>query len=251
MTESVETLERIANPKKPPMRLSDMEEKRNQMNEEQDPAVIAALKAELKGMDEAYLSGRGNLDVWTPEIMAEIDEAFVDNFMEDKEPLDFLFFPNSPEYLNAYGVYLQAVDDILVKHQETLPKYCREYLTYYSIWEMRGYRFPVPIGTASAVECLHKIASERRKGFIEVSATYFIFCTVQDAAPQRTWHMCAAYRCESIRGMPRWSMASAYRFASISGTSKGSIAAAYRCESIRGMSQRHIDSAYLNLYIYT
>ena len=158
-----------------------MEEKRNLINEEHDPAAIAALKAELKEMDEAYLSGRGNLDVWTPEIMDEIDKAFVDNFMEDKEPLDFLFFPNSPEYLNAYDVYLQAVDDIFVKHQDTLPKYCREYLTYYSIWEMRGYRFPVPIGTASAVECLHKIASQRRKGFIEVSATYLIlYCT-------RTW----------------------------------------------------------------
>ena len=169
LTESVETLERIANPKKPPMKLSEIEEKRNEVNEVQGDEELAAVKAELKEMDNAYLSGRGNLDVWTPEIMEEIDQAFVNNFMESQEPLDFLFFPNSPEYLNAYGVYLQEVDDILVKHQEDLPKYCREYLAYYSIWEMRGYKFPVPIGTASVVECLHKIASERRKGFIEVS----------------------------------------------------------------------------------
>ena len=169
LTESVETLERIANPKKPPMKLSQIEEKRNEVNEVKDDAELATLKAELKEMDNAYLSGHGDLDVWTPEIMEELDEAFVNNFMEGQEPLDFLFFPNSPEYLNAYGVYLQEVDDIFVKYQEDLPPYCWEYLAYYSIWEMRGYKFPVPIGTVSVVECLHNIANERRKGFIEVS----------------------------------------------------------------------------------
>lgn len=173
LTESVETLERIANLKKLPMKLSELEEKRNMMNEIEDTSELAALKAELKEMDDTYLSGRGDLDVWTPEIMAEIDEAFVNNFMDSLEPLDFLFFPNSPEYLNTFGVYFQAVDDILVRHQDALLKYCREYLTYYTIWEMRCYKFPIPISTASVVECLHKIAMQRRKGFIEVSVVYF------------------------------------------------------------------------------
>jgi hypothetical protein len=73
-----------------------MEKKRNLMNEEHDPAAITALKAELKEMDEVYLSGRGNLDVWTLEIMNEIGKAFVDNFMEDKESHDFLVLPQQP-----------------------------------------------------------------------------------------------------------------------------------------------------------
>jgi hypothetical protein len=131
--------------------------------------VIAKLRKNTGEMDKAYLSGRGDLSKWTPEIMKKIDEIFVKNFVMNGEPVDFLFFPNNAEYLNAYNKYLLEVDEVFVEHQDKLPKYCREYLTYYSIWEMRDYKFPVPIGTASVVECLYKIANGRRKGFVEVS----------------------------------------------------------------------------------
>lgn len=172
LTESVETLERIANPKKPVLKLAEIVAKREAIGEAQEERAIMKLKKSLKEMDEAYLCGRGDLEMWTPEIMKKIDKCFVENFMSGGEPVDFLFFPNSVEYLNAYDTYHRDVDDVLVKHQSEVSRYTWEYFAYTTIWEMRGFKFPVPLGTASVFECLHKIVSGRRKGFKEVSVIY-------------------------------------------------------------------------------
>ena len=194
LTESVETLERIANPKKPVLKLAEIVEKREAIGEAHEERAIMKMKKSLKEMDEAYLCGRGDLEMWTPEIMKEIDKCFVENFMSGGEPVEYLFFPNSVEYLNAYDTYHRDVDDVLVKHQSKVSKYTREYFAYSTIWEMRGYKFPVPLGTASVVECLHKIVSGRRKGFKEVSEIYFTWIAVQfcvDGVPRIDAHLSA------------------------------------------------------------
>ena len=45
------------------------------------------------------------------------------------------------EYSNWIDYGLTRVTPVkLVKYQDSIPKYCREYLMYYTIWEMRGYK---------------------------------------------------------------------------------------------------------------
>jgi hypothetical protein len=168
LAESVETLERIVNENAPPLSFAEINQKCDEMKQTRDKKRVAEAKASLQDMEKQYVSGRGNLKLWTTEILAKIDAIFVASFMFDGEPVDYLFMPDCVDYLNAYEGYRREVDEILADHREELPRYCREYFKYSTIWEMRGLKFPVPLGTQTVVDCLHKIASDRRKGFIEV-----------------------------------------------------------------------------------
>lgn len=168
MTESVETLERIMNEKTPPMTLEEIVAKRDALEDLRNKARISELKTSLQEMDKEYLRGRGNLKLWSTEILAKIDMIFVKYFMDNGEPLRYLFYPGNTDYLNTYAMYRADVDEVLDEHSDELPAHCRAYFQYSTLWQMRGYKFPVPLGTKTVVECLHKIADQRRKGFLEV-----------------------------------------------------------------------------------
>ena len=163
--ESLEILERIANPQEPPLQMEDIEKKRDEVLQAGDN--LAPLKNGLDGMEKAF-KGRGDLTDWSYELLGLIDDCFVKHYMDDGEPVNSLFTPDCPDNFNRFAKYCCDVDEVL-RTSADAPTYCREYFTFYSIWQLRGYGFPVPLGTASVVDCLHKICSKLRNGFVEVS----------------------------------------------------------------------------------
>lgn len=139
--------------------------------DDKHPQVVEA-RQNLQGMEEAF-KYTGDLSMWSPDLLQEIDAAFVKHYL-DKEgnPLPFLFFPNSPENMNAFTDYSTEVILALRMHSQTAPPYAREYFQYYCIWQMRGWKFPVPLGTASVISALMKTLHQVKEGFSEVSAMY-------------------------------------------------------------------------------
>ena len=158
-------LERISNDSAPPMSLKAIKEKQLEFYVVEDDT---SLRSEMKGMEEAF-SGRGNLENWSADVLQKIDECFKKHYMISDNPSPSLFFPNSDENVGKFQEYCDDVDQILRMNPKEAPRYAREYFAYYSIWQMRGFRFPVPLGTATAVEVLHNMACRVRAGFIEVS----------------------------------------------------------------------------------
>lgn len=137
--------------------------------EKEDDAT--ELQESLKGMEKAF-EKTGDLSSWSPELMHDIDQAFVKSYMDENgEAAAHLFFPDSAKNINAFAAYCTNVDKALRKHAETAPPYAHEYFIYYSIWQMRGWRFPVPLGTASVVGVLNKMLKQVKNGFSEVSAS--------------------------------------------------------------------------------
>jgi hypothetical protein len=132
------------------------------------------LRDSLQGMETAFKES-GDLSSWSPELMHDIDEAFLKNYTtttsKGVEAIACLFYPNSSDNMNIFVTYCADVDQVLRKHAETAPPYAREYFTYYCIWQMRGWRFPVPLGTASVVGVLHRKLKQVTHGFQEVSTT--------------------------------------------------------------------------------
>jgi hypothetical protein len=127
------------------------------------------LRNSLKEMETAF-DGQGNLSSWTPEILRMIDKAFVDNYTTPEgEPVSFLFFPNNVSNLNKFSTYCGEVDRALRANLDLAPIYAREYFSYYSLWQMRGLPFPMPLGTASVVDALNKMSRKVKTGFSEVS----------------------------------------------------------------------------------
>lgn len=161
----------MANPAPPIMSVDQTTQLRNELGSE--PHLrLGEDEQPLLDMKNNFRSGHGDLETWKPEVLAAIDQCFVDNFMENDEPVPCLFsaLPASADDNYArFKSYCDAVDKVLVDNPKKAPKYAREYFAMYSIWNMHGWRFPVPIVTASVVECLHKIASKVRVGMIEVS----------------------------------------------------------------------------------
>lgn len=166
MIESVEMLEHICNDSVPPMSYKALDKKRLEFNRE--GADIKALGEQMTEMKTAF-EDRGDLEKWVPDLMEKIDDCFVKNYMVDGEPVPSLFFPNSWDNYNHFVTYCDDVDKVLRTHRGRGPKHGREYFAYYSIWQLHGYAFPVPLGTRSVVYALHQIASKIRKGMIEVS----------------------------------------------------------------------------------
>lgn len=168
LIESVETLERIANETPPPLGPQAILKKIEDLAGTNDETKIKEIKDSLSEMDKIYVSGQGDLQKWKYELLDAIDDLFVKHFMSSGEPVEFLFSTNCFEYLNKYKKYRTEVGDLLVDPKYKAPKFAREYFLYSTIWEMRGFKFPVPLGTKSVFECLNKLASARRRGIEEV-----------------------------------------------------------------------------------
>jgi len=164
----VEYLECIANPNAPPLSFQDIEKLKNSFGtQESDQEALQS--SIIKRMEDAFRP-RGNLSSWDPEVLDKIDQCFVKHYVgEDKEAIPCLFFPNSAENINAFMSYCRDVHQVLRMHSQSAPKYAREYFLYFTIWQVRGWRFPVPLGTASVVNVLNKMATKLRRGILEVS----------------------------------------------------------------------------------
>jgi hypothetical protein len=167
IVDSVEHLERIANPSKPPLDFSAIEAKKNRF--EAQSGDMDELRKSLEGMEDAFRKP-GDLSSWTPQLLEAIDDCFVKNYMDDDgEAVPSLFFPDSTDNMNRFMTYRTDVDLAIRTHSETAPQFAREYFAYYCIWQMRGWPFPVPLGTASVVGALNKMTKTIKKGFSEVS----------------------------------------------------------------------------------
>ena len=166
MMESIEILERLANPQKPPLSLGELQKIQRAFV---DPSSDKEeLRRKLEGMAEAF-QGRGDVSEWQYEILDAIDECFVDQYMKNDEILRSLFVPNDAANLNQFGAYCDAVDQQLRIKEKGRPRYAREYFAYFSIWQVQGYAFPVPLGTQSVVRAVNLLAKEFRLGLSEVS----------------------------------------------------------------------------------
>lgn len=166
--DGIEMLERIANPDAPPLDLTQITNKREEV-EYSEPDERLEVLASLDDMEKAFMRGRGNLERWTLEVLEAIDKCFRTYFMSGDEPIPQLFFPYDDQGIALFNEYSDAVDAVLQEHAGKIPTYAREYFTYFTIWEKRDYAFPVPLATSSVIECLHKMACRVRKGMIEVS----------------------------------------------------------------------------------
>ena len=174
LIESIEFLERIANEQKPPMEAAEIERKRMELMSPN--ADKEAVKQDLEAMEEAF-QGRGRVESWSPSILEKIDGCFLKHYTKGPkgdEIDESLFFPDNANNLNIFTKYCSEVDDVLHRATEGVPRYAQEYFAYYTIWEKRGYAFPVPLGTRSVVEVLHRMTERVEKGFSEVS-TYSEF----------------------------------------------------------------------------
>jgi hypothetical protein len=168
-------LERIASPDEPPLDLGQLTSKRDEVEYTQ-PDEREEVLASLNDMEKVFMRGRGNLEQWTPEVLDAIDKCFRTLFMSGGEPIAQLFFPYDDQGIALFNEYCEAVDAVLLANADRIPPYAREYFTYFTIWEKRDYAFPVPLGTASVIECLHKMACRVRKGMIEVSISVCRIC---------------------------------------------------------------------------
>lgn len=166
--ESIEMLERLANPEKPPLSIGELEKIREAF---MDPTSDKKeLRSKLEGMADAF-RGRGDLSEWHFEMLDAIDGCFIEHYMPNGEISTALFMPDSPANTDAFGAYCEAVDQKLRGKVFQRPKYAREYFAYFSIWEMQGYSFPVPLGTKSVVQAVNMLSSEFNPGFVEVRQT--------------------------------------------------------------------------------
>ncbi len=187
----MEYLERIANADEPPLPFSAIESIKSEFDAPDSDQ--AALRSKLQGMEVSFRS-RGDLSSWTPELLDEIDACFVKNYIgEDGEAVPCLFFPDSPDNLNLYISYCSGVDHALRTHFESAPRYARAYFSYYSVWQMRGFKFPVPLGTKSVVDALNKMAKKLTKGFSEVSRPCYDSCPTRSQIVSRRTATCAPH----------------------------------------------------------
>ena len=191
LIESIEFLERIANEEKPPMDADEIDRKRLEMMSPNGDKE--AVMKELNAMEEAF-GGRGRIESWSPSVLDKIDACFVKHYMKGPtgDEIDkALFFPHDAGNLNTFVKYHSEVDDILHRATEGVPRYAKEYFAYYTIWELRGYAFPVPLGTRSVVEALHRMTKRVQKGFSEVS-TYSEFGRIGGHGHKTVTHVTAS-----------------------------------------------------------
>lgn len=166
IVESVEYLERIANPNPPPLDIGAIEKMKTLFDTDGDMDVF---RPSLKAMEDAFCQP-GDLSLWTQDLLDEIDQCFVKNYVgEDEQPVPSLFFPDSPDNMNRFIAYCSDVDVVFRRNSETAPRYAREYFMFYSIWQLRPWGFPMPLGTASVVGVLNAMTKTVEIGFSEVS----------------------------------------------------------------------------------
>ena len=157
------------NKKTLPMSLEEIVAKRNMLEDLRNKAKISKLKTSLQEMDKEYLHGQRNLKLWSTEILAKIDMIFIKYFMNNGKLLRYLFYTENTDYLNTYTMYQADVDKVLYNHCDELPVHCWAYFQYLTLWQICRYKFPVPLGMKTVIECLHKIAGQWHKGFLEVT----------------------------------------------------------------------------------
>ena len=166
MWESMDMLEHIGNGTPPPLDLEAMQELREQfLDPTSDKGV---LRTKLAGMKKAF-QGRGDVKKWNDDILDEIDDCFIKQFMPDGQLTPVAFVPGNLDYINGFIKYYEAVDDILRANKDKVPEYAREYFAYYAIWELQGFDFPMPLGTRSVIYCMHLLLMDYQAGFQEVS----------------------------------------------------------------------------------
>lgn len=157
MMESIEILERLANLQKPPLSLSELQKIQcafvDPLSDKEE------LWQKLEGMAEAF-QGCGDVSEWQYKILDGIDKCFVNEYMKNNEILMLLFVPNSAGNLNQFSVYYDAADQQLRIKEKGRPQYAQEYFTYFSIWQVQGYAFPVPLGMQSIVQAVNMLAKE-------------------------------------------------------------------------------------------
>jgi hypothetical protein len=174
LIESIMVLERLANEKNPPMKLAVIESKRsefNMANEDDDTTDLGNSLAEMK----AAFRGQGDVSLWDPEVLTKIDRCFVKNYGDQGALANTLFFPSNADNENRFQKYCSDVDLVLKEAGSKAPKYSREYFAFYSIWQFQGFRFPMPIGTASVLEALNTILTKYSEGLSEVSVVLVCF----------------------------------------------------------------------------
>lgn len=135
------------------------------MSDEVDQAKLSTM--------EAAFEGRGDISTWTPALLDEIDDCFVNNFYDSRKLCDSLFFPGCADNLNRFGKYCTDVDRVLQTGVK-VPPYARTYFAYAMLWQTHGHKFPIPLGTKSVIEAVDTLAKKYRRGLREVS--YDVFC---------------------------------------------------------------------------
>jgi hypothetical protein len=178
--ESIEVLERLVNPEKPPLKTEAIERLREKLLEE--PSDAAEIEAELAEMGTAF-ERRGNASDWDENLLAKIDECFVKNYYESGVLNHSLFFPDDPENLNRFTRYCTDVDRVLLENTKIAPPYARPYFAYAMIWRKHGYKFPIPLGTASVIEAVNTLATKYKEGLYEVSGTLHPDFVISPSSP--------------------------------------------------------------------
>jgi hypothetical protein len=164
LADSVETLERLANPKAPPLELTKIEKLALRVL---FPKANDDLKDDVEKMEEAFLE-RGDLIGWPDDVLNKIDQCFVNNFFTSGVAWNKLFCPDVTEGYNRFLKYQSDVDKVLEDNSATVPPYAREYFAYSMIWSKRGYRFPIPLGTKSVIGLIHALTKKHSIGLTEV-----------------------------------------------------------------------------------
>ncbi|KAI9445862.1 hypothetical protein H4582DRAFT_2052016, partial [Lactarius indigo] len=90
-----------------------------------------------------------NTEAEVDEIREKLEKCFKDAYCVNDEPCESLFVPLSSDNDNRFEKYLMSVDKVLQNESQTAPPYAREYFAYAMMWKLHGYKFPMPLGTAS------------------------------------------------------------------------------------------------------
>src|ERR1700761_8167170 len=189
MVRSVEDLERIANTEEPPLTLKELMNIREKFK---GPHDRKALDKELARMEKGFRR-RGDPEIWPEDLLTQIDECFIKHFYVGGAPCDSLFYPSHPSNMTSFMSYCDEVDKILRDHPSP-PEHAREYFAYAMLWEKRGQRFPVPLGTSSVIEALYTLTKRYRLGLTEVC---HILCLISCATPRITRPLYAAQLCST------------------------------------------------------
>jgi hypothetical protein len=100
---SVEYLERIASRERPPLKYSEIEEKKSSLDQDNTEEV----RKSLEEMEEAFKKP-GDLSSWQPELLDDIDAVFVKTYVgKGGELHPTLFFPRAgtPDCQNKFREY--------------------------------------------------------------------------------------------------------------------------------------------------
>jgi hypothetical protein len=174
MTESVEVLSHLANEEKPPLGRGRLEGIRRGFRGASDEKM-SELKGQLGEMSTAF-QGRGDLTNWPTDALNEIDGCFLECFMTNGQVSPWAFVPGNEKYLIKFVEYCDKVDRVLVKFTGEVPVYAREWFAFYSIWEVHGYAFPMPLGTSSVISAMAGILGCMEDGVVEVSRFIDLLC---------------------------------------------------------------------------